>query len=576
MKKKGFGTRPSEMKGRTKKIDFDEGAMQSARTHHTQSDETVLNARRKPPRRSGTALKMIAGAVFLLVAGILVGSLFSSGFSLQPALDHVVFVSGERKVGVQEGAPFTVPFRDGLVLQRVNLKGLYRFFPPDDIVVSVSGVPEETNLFGVDIVPLLAPEKELSYTMDIRKGADVLGKISIVLTMNAQDWISRAEMVEDKKVQTVCYNKAIALDPDSEESHVALGRLYEKEKKITKAIAEYRHAIRINPANVSALQSLAKLYKRKGSSKRLQQTYEKLGKADEKKADIHYFQAGRIAEKRRLPDKAMVLYRKALSKNRAHIDARQRLIKLYEKGKQWNRVAGNTRVLLEYTPKNADLYIYLSEAYLQMDKVSAALRAAKKAEGLKPRDESIYIQLALLHERAKKNNDALAYYKKALKINDKNAAVCNNIGVLLEQKGRRSEAVGYYEKAVALEGGNTGYCINLADAYEKLKKWKKASALYEKIVARDKTNKAAWESLAVVQYKAKNKWKALEAYQALSRLEPKKILWHKKTAVLYEQLGRLDKARQQYKIILGIDPSNKEAKQKYVEISKKQVKGRVK
>ena len=71
---------------------------------------------------------------------------------------------------------------------------------------------------------------------------------------------------------------------------------------------------------------------------------------------------------------AMQLYRKSLAANRGHIAARQQLIKIYESRKEWNRAAGNTVVLLEYEPKNADLHLFLSQMYMNMNKFDAALK----------------------------------------------------------------------------------------------------------------------------------------------------------------------------------------------------------
>ncbi len=47
-------------------------------------------------------------------------------------------------------------------------------------------------------------------------------------------------------------------------------------------------------------------------------------------------------------------------------------------------------------------------------------------------------------------------------------------------------------------------------------------------------------------------------------------------AYLYEDLGKLDNARDEYKAILAIEPKNAEAKQKYVELSKRKIKSKAK
>jgi hypothetical protein len=42
-------------------------------------------------------------------------------------------------------------------------------------------------------------------------------------------------------------------------------------------------------------------------------------------------------------------------------------------------------------------------------------------------------------------------------------------------------------------------------------------------------------------------------------------------AALHEQLGNITKARDTYKAVIAIDPKNTQARQKYVELSKRMV-----
>ncbi len=568
-KKIGLGTRPSQVKGKEKDLDFD--AIDSGRDR----EAAVVTARGRTAQPRYLWLKIVSCAVIIAVCAAGAGLLLRDG-GFECRLGHMIFSSGGERIRVPSGSSVTVPYGGGLVLERINLRGVYRLLPPKGLRVAVRQLPGAGDVTGEDITGLIRPEELLDYDIVAEKDGSAIGAVSLIFEMNAQDWISRADAVEDVSVRKICYQKAVTVDPDSEVAHIALGRLYENEKKIKQAIAEYRVATRINPGNVSGLQSLAGLYEKTGDNKRLMQTYEKLAEADDARADTHYYRAGTAAEKRGLADKAMSLYRKALGKNRAHLDARRRLIRIYERGKQWNRAAANTRVLLEYQPKNDELHLYLSELYIRMGKIRAALKSAGEAEKLKPRDEALCLQLAVLYERAKKADKAIAYYKKALDINPRNATACNNLGLLQEQQGEHKQAIVWYEKAVALAPGNPGFAVNLADAYETTKQWKKAAGVYETIVKRDSSNIPAWEALAELNVKTGGTWKALEAYAALANLEPRKVVWRQKVALLYEKLGKVDKARKAYEKILELDPKNKEAKDRYLELSKRRIMDRVK
>lgn len=565
MKKIGLGTRPSEIKKRDKELDLsDSRHVKPPPKNKSPKKPHVMAAK----ARTGNFFKPALIAIISLAAGILLAGFIFFDFSFKIAMDHARLISGEQELAIKAGESFNVRFSQGLKFKKVVFKGFYRLFPPGDTKLTVDNIPGTVNLFNRDIIPLLRPEERTSYDILISKDDQILGKISFTLDMDARGWILRADAVEDKKIKTACFKKAIAVNPDSAEAHIALGRIYESEKKTSKAISEYESAAGIDPGNLPLLKSLLSLYKKKGRSSKLIKTYERLAGVDVQQADKYFYEAGIIAEKKGALDKAKSLYRKGLSGNRANIFARQRLIKIYESGKEWKRVAANTRVLLEYDSKNPELYLYLSHAYLQTGNLSGAAAAAQKAEKFNPTDLSIHLQLAHIFERSQKYDKAVEYYQKAVKKDKKNAPAYNRLALLLEKRGKIKKALQNYKKAVSLRPGDVDYCINLADAYEKNKQWKKAAEMYAKVISLDKNNKGAWEALAILYIKTKKKWKALEAYLKLSKFEPKKVLWHLKTAVLYEQLGKLDKAKQAYKTIMQLDPANKDAKQRYVEISK--------
>jgi tetratricopeptide (TPR) repeat protein len=200
-----------------------------------------------------------------------------------------------------------------------------------------------------------------------------LGSVPIRLTMTAADWITRSEQVSESAAQVSCLEKAIALDPDSLNARVALGRLYESRKEHGKAAGEYEAVLKINPDHSGALKSLVSLYEGdKRKSRRLIELYDRLAQTDGSAADSLYFKAGELARTTGQTQSAIEFYRKTLKANRGHIPARQQLIKIYESRKEWNRAAGNTVVLLEYEPKNADLHLFLSQMYMNMNKFDDA------------------------------------------------------------------------------------------------------------------------------------------------------------------------------------------------------------
>ena len=556
MKKVSFGTRPSELKGRDQKIDFHDEGIEGLR-------KTIRSDKKPANPRVNIKVMVTVFAFSVLFAGV-----YFYGLSSDTSLVRVEFVSGEKQLSVKDSESFKINYADGLVLNSVVLSGLYRFFPPDDIFFRIGEV-EIPAKSSEDISAFLQPEEKSSYEMIFsRKGEDI-GRLSFLLEMDAKGWVQRAEKTNDLKARKICYQKAVELDPDSEDAHIALGRLLESEKKLKSASAEFEAVVKINPKNVTALKALVELYEKRGIKKKLVTIYEKLGDADPSQADKYYYQGGTLAEQVISSSSALNLYRKVLEVDKNHIDARQKLIKIYEQEKQWNRAAANTKVLIELDPKNHDLYLYLSDLYLKLKDRKKATEAAKTAEKLMPGSAAISLQLAQIYEKGKDYDNAVKYYEKSIKYYNKDDGAYNALGLILEKQGKVKDSIKNYKKAVALKPKNKVYLMNLADAYEKDGSWTSAVKTYEKIVKIDKKNKTAWEAIASLSYeKMKSKWKAVEAYLALSKIEPKKISWHQKAADLYEQLGEFTRAKKQYEAILKIDPKNKKARKRYVELSK--------
>ena len=583
MKKIGLGSRPSEIKQKDKSLDLDHQI--DAGPGRSAGSEATIITRRPVRGKSAARNYLLIGIILALIAGaaILLNELgaFSRGglqglFSFNAALDYIEVVTAERTVTIQNGGNFDVPFKDGFNIKRITCKGWYKLFPPEAIQVEVSEIGKLPNYYQDNIIPLLKPEKTCAYTLTVLKNGSPIGAIHGTLKMGAQDWIARAEAVTNTDTKNICFKNAIKENPDSEVARLGLAKSFEQKKQIKNAVAEYEEIIKKNPRNREVLAALVPLYIQSKKPEKLIATYKALASLDSGKADEFYYKAGSVAEKSGNAGEAVELYKKSVAANSANLDARQKLIKIYEKENQWNLVAEQARELLKQDPKNANLYLYLSDAYLKLNKLDQAIVETEKAAKLNPKDAAIQLQCALLYEKAKKDDKAIEAYKRLVALNTKNAAAYNNLGMLQEKKGDRKAAIGNYEKAVSLDANNKVFLINLADAYEKEKEWNKAIKCYEKVVQIDKGNTNAWEALAVLCQKAGRKEEVIKAYKELSRIEPKKVLWHQRLAALYEEQGNLAAAKKEYRAVLKLSPNDKVAKQKLLDISIKNLQKKLK
>ncbi len=585
MKKIGLGSRPSEIKQKDKSIELDHRIDESPGRRAGAGSEVTIITKRPVRGRSAARNYLLIGIILALLAGAgillnLIGAFSRDGlqrlFSFTAALDYAEFVTADQTVSVQDGESLDVAFKDGFKIKRIVCKGWHKLFPPEALQVEVSEIGKLPNYYQDNIIPLLKPEKTGAYTLTVLKNDRPVGALRFTLKMDAQDWIARAEAVTDTDIKNICFKNAIAANPDSEAARLGLAKSFEQKKQVKNAVLEYEELIKKNPRNRGVLAALIPLYIQTKKPGKLIETYKSLAALDTAKADDYYYKAGTVAEKSGATAEAVDLYRKSIAASSANSDARQKLIKLYEKENKWDLVAEQTRELVKQDPKNANLYLYLSDAYLKLNRLDQAIAEAEKAAKLNPKDASIQLQCALLYEKAQKDDKAIEAYKRLVALNTKNATAYNNLGMLQEKNGERKAAIANYEKAVALDSGNKVFLINMADAYEKEKDWDNAIRSYEKVVQIDRGNTGAWEALAVLCQKTGKNEEVIKAYKELSRIEPKKVLWHQRLAALYEEQGNLAAAKKEYRAVLKLNPNDKVAKQKMLDISIKSLQKKLK
>jgi tetratricopeptide (TPR) repeat protein len=134
--------------------------------------------------------------------------------------------------------------------------------------------------------------------------------------------------------------------------------------------------------------------------------------------------------------------------------------------------------LLQSNPENIDLYVNLSQVYLQgkryADAEAILLRAENKNLSAET-NERLKFQRAAVYERQKEFDRAESLFKEILKSNPSNAIALNYMGYMLADRGvRLEEAVQYVKKALSLDPNNGAYLDSLGWAFFKLNDLEKA------------------------------------------------------------------------------------------------------
>jgi len=182
--------------------------------------------------------------------------------------------------------------------------------------------------------------------------------------------------------------------------------------------------------------------------------------------------------------------------------------------------------MLQLDPSNVDIYVNLSQIYLQGKRYGEAEKAIRRAEDKKLDNERLKFQLGTVYERQKDFERAESVFREILKANPKNANALNYIGYMLADRGvRLQEAVQYVQEALTIEPNNGAYLDSLGWAFYKLDDIEKAEKYLLKAVELVKNDPTIHDHLGDLYFRAGDLKKAQEFWtKSLSTgTEPEEI-----------------------------------------------------
>jgi len=269
----------------------------------------------------------------------------------------------------------------------------------------------------------------------------------------------------------------VAADPDALDAQFYLGVAYEQSGKLQEAAKIFSQLVNIAPAHSEEAQSnrlqfqqrLAATYMEMGEYEKAIAIYQDIVRTDPR-MNLQLINAYRVD---RQYDKALALGKQQYEKDPADIPMAILYALTLADAKRAGDGAEILLKLLQSNPDNIDIYVNLSQVYLQDKKFAEAERILRRAEEKKldseQDKEKLKFQLATVYERQKDFDRAESLFKEILQVNPRNANALNYIGYMLADRGiRLEEALNYVKGALALDPRNGAYLDSLGWAFFKL------------------------------------------------------------------------------------------------------------
>ncbi len=381
------------------------------------------------------------------------------------------------------------------------------------MIALTGGNPEVKRQLAATLLDSGEFEQALNLLNDLIK-EDPQDPLIRIMTGRAQIGVSR----NSEAIQTL--KTLVASEPGNIEAQFYLGTAYEQSGQPAEAVKIFSALVDKAGGSSEELaanravfqQHLAASYQDLGESQKAIAIYEEMVKSDA--SPRTYFLLIDAYRVDRQYDKALALGKEQFEKspgdgNIALVYART----LADTGKI-KEGAGILDQMLQKDPLNLDVYINLSQIYLQDKKFGEAEKVLRRAEQQKLDSRRVKFQLATVFERQKDFNRAESIFQEILKEDPKDAMTLNYLGYMLADRGvRLPEAVQYVQQALDLDPNNGAYLDSLGWAYFKLNDLQKAEKYLMQAVELEKKDPVIHDHLGDVYLKAGNLEKAQEFWK---------------------------------------------------------------
>jgi tetratricopeptide (TPR) repeat protein len=227
---------------------------------------------------------------------------------------------------------------------------------------------------------------------------------------------------------------AVALAPRHAEALFHLGELQARRDDLSGALDCYRRAIDANPEFVDARVNLALLLNKRGDAAEAIGHLEEALRLRPEDAEIHN-NIG-IVRRGTVPLQAIDDFRRALTLNRDHTDAKINLAKLLCSMRRHGDAIELLASAIEHKPGDADLRMLLASALAEMNRLEEAVHHFEAAAAALPQSARPLVALGNLYRRFGRFDDAYRCHLQARELDPRNCDAL--VGILKHLKARVS------------------------------------------------------------------------------------------------------------------------------------------
>ena len=290
--------------------------------------------------------------------------------------------------------------------------------------------------------------------------------------------------------------KAIQIDPNREEAHRLLGRIYLIYlARTTEAIDSFQTAIKLAPDNPSAHQMLGVAYFRRNQ---YPEAIGSLRRAIELNPEVTpdypyhpYYDLGMVYLKQDKFDDAIICFEEAIELDPDQIRAyyslgnayiRQgtvqkgaELIRQYQSLKPYMNLVSQLEIALQQNPDNPERWHQLGRLHAQYGRFEKAITSLEQSIKLSPSNWEVYNVIAVCYMRLNRLDKMQRVCETAVRLVPDEPRAHNTLGMSLFLQRKYSEATQSFTTAIRLDPHNPEFHENLGETYKRLGESEKAA-----------------------------------------------------------------------------------------------------
>lgn len=340
----------------------------------------------------------------------------------------------------------------------------------------------------------------------------------LVISFLSLLWVGCAS----RRQPAVTEEQTIQAEPSPQAlDHFLRGVIYDQQGELTRAIAEYRRALKFDSTSGSIYQALAEDY---------------------------------LAL--RLPDDAISLLYTALKYDSLDVEVLQFLSDVLVQVGRLDSAASLLDRLVRNHPDEPSYHLNLANVHLRANRVPEAIEQYREALELQPANREALGKLSTLLISQGDYQNALDAAIRLYELSPNDDRVCFTVASLLAELNRSAEADSFFAEAAELNPDDPRYFTNWAYMHMNNREYDRAVEILQKGTYYHATAPNIWALLGSAYQLSDQDSLALEALDVSLELDASQIGAYITLGFIYDERGDWDKAIEVYDQALTISPDD--------------------